>query len=350
MNSIMIIATCLSLLLVPTVRGQKDYPEGVRRGAAAFGGTFAGEVSPPPAPFRSDRLVSRRKPDGLILSTGNLYFTSHDASTASVWRAAQSSSPGQERLLYSEPGVTFGDIVFAKVDGNFFGYFFVEKKLASGATIINIKRVPLAGGAATTLATVTGVDVANSHRNLVTDNVSLFWQDDSTVRKMPIRGGPVTVLDRTGLSTPTAGLALRGANLIYASVSDIRFVPKIGAITPPDLRTIVHTATPVTTLFAVSNGIYWGERSGAVRLKVGSTIQTLPSTPNFTPTSISTNGFTAGAFQSWTQCGSATCQIRFESFISIGPVPIGADALGVSVTSSGNVFWGDSTGVHRQTF
>ena len=47
------------------------------------------------------RQISYRKPDGLILSTGNLYFTSHDASTATVWRTAQSASPGQEILLYS---------------------------------------------------------------------------------------------------------------------------------------------------------------------------------------------------------------------------------------------------------
>src|SRR5258708_37913436 len=68
-------------------------------------------------------LVSSRKPDGLILSTGNLYFTSPDAAGATVWRTAQSSIPGQEGVLYWEPGARFGDIVFAQVDGSFFGYF-----------------------------------------------------------------------------------------------------------------------------------------------------------------------------------------------------------------------------------
>jgi hypothetical protein len=29
---------------------------------------------------------------------------------------------------------------------------------------------------------------------------------------------------------------------------------------------------------------------------------------------------------------------------------IGADALGATVTSSGNVFWSDAAGVHRQVF
>ena len=49
-------------------------------------------------------LVSFRKPDGLILSTGNLYFTSHDANFGTVWRMAQSAVPGQEILLYSALG------------------------------------------------------------------------------------------------------------------------------------------------------------------------------------------------------------------------------------------------------
>ena len=117
--------------------------------------------------------ISYRKPDGLILSTGNLYFTYHDAATASVWRAAQTAIPGQEILLYSEPGCRFGDIVFAQVDGIWWGYFF---STGAGGTA-TIKRVPLTGGAATVLTTVTDVDVANSHRNLITDGENLYWQD-----------------------------------------------------------------------------------------------------------------------------------------------------------------------------
>src|SRR6185369_14105425 len=127
------------------------------------------------------QLISSRKPDGLILSTGNLYFTSHDAAGATVWRTSQTSVPGQETVLYWEPGARFGDIVFAQVDGSFFGYFF-----AQNAGAITIKRVSLTGGAATVLATVTNVDVANSHRDLLTDGVNLYWQDDRAVRKMPI--------------------------------------------------------------------------------------------------------------------------------------------------------------------
>jgi hypothetical protein len=92
-----------------------------------------------------------------------------------------------------EPGARFGDIVFAQVDGAFWGYFFSY----NGGATATIKRVPLTGGAATVLAAVTDVDVANSHRNLVTDGVNLYWQDAQSVRKMPIRGGVITVLNRS---------------------------------------------------------------------------------------------------------------------------------------------------------
>ena len=293
-------------------------------------------------------LVSSRKPDGLILSTGNLYFTSHDGNTAIVWRAAQSSSPGQEFVLWSEPVARFGDIVFAQVDGIWWGYFF---KFATTTGSISIRRVPLTGGPAIDIGPqIENVDVANSHRNLVTDGVNLYWQDYVSVRKTPIRGGAVTVLDATSPNTPTAGLALQNGNVIYASVAHIIHVPTSGAITSPLVRTIATASSRVTALHAVSNGVYWGEQSGAIRLKVGSTTTTLPSTMGLVPTSISSNGFTAGAAQAWTQCNSQSCQLDFDSGVSNLSMQIGADALGVTVTSSGNVFWGDAAGVHRQVF
>jgi hypothetical protein len=298
--------------------------------------------------------VSFRQPDGLILSTGNLYFTSHDANTAAVWRAAQGSSPGQEILLYSEAGARFGDIVYAQVDGTWWGYFFATKTGKAGN--ITIKRVALTGGAAIDLPTVppttaiTDIDVANSHRNLVTDGVNLYWQDVNSVRKMPIRGGAITVLDATSPNTPTAGIALWKGNVIYASVADIRYVPTGGAIISPLVRTIARASSRVTALHVVSNGVYWGEQSGAVRVKVGNATTTLLSTMGLVPTSISTNGFTTGAAQVWTQCGSQSCRLHFDFPAGRWSASIGANALGVAVTSSGSVFWGDSAGVHRQLF
>jgi hypothetical protein len=282
------------------------------------------------------------KPDGLILSTGNLYFTSHDDAGAAVWRMAQNEVPGQERVLYWETGAIFGDIIFAQVNGNFFGCFFVQ-----GAGGITIKRIPLAGGNATVLATLgMDIDIANSHRNLITDGVNLYWQDVNSVRKMPIGGGAVTVLDHTDSNTPTAGLALQNSSIIYASVADIRFVPKSDAITTPSVRTIATASSPVTALYAVSNGVYWGERSGAVRLKVGTTTTTPSPASGFLPTSISINE-SAGVDRAWTQCTSQACQLSFDRGVNHILTAIGADAFGVTVTSSGSAFWGDAAGVHR---
>ncbi|HXR02869.1 MAG TPA: hypothetical protein VN798_21065, partial [Pseudomonas sp.] len=59
-----------------------------------------------------------------VLSTANLYFTAHDNAGAGVFRTAQAAKPGQEIELCHEPDCRFGDIVWAKVDEVFYGYFF----------------------------------------------------------------------------------------------------------------------------------------------------------------------------------------------------------------------------------
>ena len=293
----------------------------------------------------TSELVSYRKPDGLILSTGNLYFTYHDEATASVWRAAQTAVPGEEILLYSEPGSLFGDIVYAEVDGAFWGYFF-----SSDGVTASIKRVSLTGGAATVLATFTNVDIENSHQNLVTDGVNLYWQDVNSVRKVPIGGGPITVLDQAESNTPTAGLALQNGNLIYASVSDIRYVPVGGSTVPPAQRTIFTTSERVTTLHAVLEFIYWGDDSGVIGVVLadGSSPETIATTGGLVPTSISTSVHGGVYAQAWTQCGSQSCQLHFD--VPSGEdslYAIAVDAINVSVATSGNVFWGDASGVHR---
>ena len=294
----------------------------------------------------TSELVSYRKPDGLILSTGNLYFTYHDDATASVWRAAQTDVPGQEILLYSEPGGVFGDIVYAEVDNQFWGYFLSTDV---GGTA-SIKRVPLTGGAATVLATITNVDVENSHRNLVTDGVNLYWQDVDSVRQMPIGGGPITVLDQAEPNTPTAGLALQNGNIIYASVANIRYVPVGGSTSPPAQRTIFTASQRVTALHAVLEFIYWGDESGVIGVVLanGSSAETIATTGGLLPTSISTSVHGGVYAQAWTQCDSQSCQLHFD--VPSGEdslYAIAADAIGVSVASSGNVFWGDAAGVHR---
>jgi hypothetical protein len=168
---------------------------------------------------------------------------------------------------------------------------------------------------------------------------------------MPIRGGAITVLDQATPNTPTAGLALQNGNVIYASVTAIRHVPVNGTTTPPSARTIVTAAERVTALHAVLGFIYWGEQSGAIRAIVasGGTPATISTIPGFVPTSISTSVRGAGVFaQAWTQCNSQSCRLHFDVPTGESSLyTIDRNALGVSVASSGNVFWGDATGVHR---
>ena len=106
----------------------------------------------------------------------------------------------------------------------------------------------------------------------------------------------------------------------------------------------------LTATNAEYNGVYWGEQGGAIRLKIRNAITALPSTEGLVPTSISTNGSTAGAAQAWTQCGSQSCRLHFDFPVFRSSMAIGGDALGATVTSSGNLFWGDANGVHRQVF
>ena len=47
----------------------------------------------------------------------------------------------------------------------------------------------------------------SSQGNLLTDGSFLYWQSDTAVNKMPVRGGAVTVLDTTtSLTRPVTGL------------------------------------------------------------------------------------------------------------------------------------------------
>ncbi len=160
------------------------------------------------------------------------------------------------------------------------------------------------------------------------------------------------MLDSASPNTPTAGIALQGDRVIYASVSDIRFVPKAGSAVSPLFRTNAAAASRVTALHATTDGVYWGENSGGfVRRKVGSTVTTL-SSGGLLPTSISNGTATAGGTQAWSQCGSASCTLRVDRPLPCRDVTVSlpANALGVSVTPSSAVFWGDAAGVHRLTF
>ena len=293
--------------------------------------------------------ISVHQPDGMILSTGNVYFTSHDAAGAHVFRAGQTSTPGQEIELYKEgPGNRFGDIVFAKINDVYYGYFWATN--SSGKS--TIKRILLTGSTVPTVLTpaFNNIDIVNGHHNLATDGVNLYWQDVSSMKKIPIGGGAITTLDQATPNTPTAGVYLNNGTIVYASAAAVRYVPTSGANTPPSARTIVNASATVTTILAVANGTYWGDRNGAIQLKVGSAISTVQAGAGLVPTSIGTNGFTAGGALVWTQCASSTCQTGFAFPAGNWVSPAANNAMGAAINSSGSVFWGDGYGVHRLDF
>jgi hypothetical protein len=318
---------------VPSVEAQTVAPSEL-----STGGLISASVIP-------GSYVSYHRPDGMILSTGNLYFTSHDVFGAHVFRTAQTSIPGQEIELYHETaGSRFGDIVFANVNGVYYGYFWAQN--GANATI---KRILLTGSQVATVLTppINDIDIVNSHHNLATDGVNLYWQEATAIKKMSVNGGPIVTLDPCTPNTPTAGVYLNNGNIIYASVNAVRFVPTSGAITSPFVRTIATANTTVTAILPVANGTYWGDRNGAIQLRLGSVTYTIQANTGLVPTSIGTNGYTAGGALVWTECASTTCQMRFDFPAGNWVSAVANDAIGAAITSGGSVFWGDDLGVHR---
>jgi hypothetical protein len=73
-----------------------------------------------------------------------------------------------------------------------------------------IARAPLSGGSAVMLASVSG-----SNSALATDGTTIYFADDTALKRIPIAGGPVTVL-ATLADDPSevTGLAVVGSNLV----------------------------------------------------------------------------------------------------------------------------------------
>jgi hypothetical protein len=291
----------------------------------------------------SGRIVARHVVDGIVLSTANIYFTAHDDAGARVFRTAQSATPGQEAELCHEPGCRFGDIVFAKVDDVFYGYFLA---LAGGVT--TIRRIPLAPQPSQ-IAEIIGppvadIDIVSSHGNLVTDGSFLYWQSDTAVNKMPVRGGAVTVLDTTPLTRPLAGLHLVGPTLIYAVDRVVHHVPKDGsAVTPPNLR-VVFTATAGVVAHSTPQpgSIYVAGRNGAIEAHSpnGDQVKQAPGAAFIT--SMAFDG--ANRSLAWTQM-AATWEARVEAGANNYTFTTGANPRLATFNAAGDLYWLDDNGV-----
>src|SRR5262245_9921496 len=288
------------------------------------------------------RIVAQRVADGLVLSTGNLYFTAHD-NGARVFRTAQSAKPGQEIELCHEPNCRFGDIVWAKGDNVFYGYFFA---LAAGMT--TIRRIPLApqpGQAAEIIGSATAdIDIVSSHGNLVTDGSFLYWQSDTAINKMSVRGGAVTVLDRTPLTRPATGLHLVGPNLIYAVGRVVYYVPADGsASSPPASRVVFTIATGVVACAPQVGSLFVADRNGAIVWHADSGSSQVKQNPGAAfITSMAYDG--AHAALAWTHMAGAW-QLHLEVGVNNFTFTTGANPRLAMFNAAGDVYWLDDNGV-----
>jgi len=291
----------------------------------------------------SYRIVAQRVADGMVLSNANIYFTAHDNAGATVFRTAQSATPGQEAGLCHEPGCRFGDIVFANVDDVFYGYFFA---LADGVT--TIRRIPLApqpGQSAQIVGPpIADIDIASSHGNLVTDGLFLYWQSDTAVSKMPVTGGAVTVLDTTPLTRPVTGVYLVGPDLIYAVDCVVHYVPVDGsAITPPSLRVLFTTATGVAAFAPLAGSVYVADRNGAVGWHSGNGSSQIKQNPGAAfITSMAYDGTHSGL--AWTQM-AGTWQVHLEAGVNTITTAIAANPRLAMFNPGGDLFWVNDDGV-----
>jgi hypothetical protein len=290
-------------------------------------------------------IVSYHMPYGFQSSTGNLYWTSNETaefgpSVSTVWRAGKGNTPGSELALYSETntGSSFGSLVYAN-PGTWYGYFVASY----GGSRSVIKRVPLGGGAATTLATSPAFV---GGRDLVTDGVFLFWADDGGLRRMPIGGGPITTMVT---STSITHVQLAYGFVHYSEINQVRRIPTTGGTNTADV-----VAGSVITAFYVdapSATIYWGERSGAVRSQDASgsgaryTIHQFPISGR----EVTTVGFD-GSRVLWADCvvpNNNQCAVKKKESGRVIQVAWGEVSAAHLQWDSASMFWGYGNGLLR---
>jgi hypothetical protein len=177
--------------------------------------------------------VATGEPNGLVESTGNLYWT-RNATTGAfpyrwvgrVYRAAKTSTPGQEVLLYSETGTigsSFGNITFANYGGVFYGYF-VASYLRNGTYI---KRVPLDGSS----AAITFGDtpsLASPSSQILSDGMYLFFYGANGLYAAPLDGGhTLTIATASGIT----GIGIDRAHVYYSVGNQLHwlFKPNYGS-------------------------------------------------------------------------------------------------------------------------
>lgn len=302
-----------------------------------------GAAKAAPAPIAQGVLapVSNMDPERLVQSTGNLYWTTNNLnefgpSSSRVIRASKLARPGEHRVLYrlSHNGnVQFAALAYARVGNTWFGYVVSNNTRAHTSRIL---RVPLAGGAATTLVTSPSYI---GLRDLVTDGSSLYWADEGGIRRVPLAGGEVKPLV-TGTST-VSRLDLGGGRLYFAFGFSIRSMPASGG----SITTFAATSSPVTALDVTSflpPRVLWGQADNAVKSRsvFGGTVSTHSGpVANRRVTSVASDAFRI----LWTSCSPtnnacSTLKRSGGTTVAVAVNRVGSKDVQGDATA---MFWGD---------
>jgi len=290
----------------------------------------------------SSSIVAYSSPNGLIASTGNLYWTSTiydefgpDIST--VWRAGNNNVPGNEIILYREygDGRYFGDIVYAN-PGAFYGYFVANYQTATGL-ISQIKRVPLTGGPAVVIAN----SPAPVARDLVTDGSRLFWLDSGGIRSVPLGGGPVTTLRGEGAFI--THIRVDSSYVYFSEEFLILRMPKSGGLE----RVVISTNGIVTALYVEASirRLFWGEQGGGVFSTSADQVQG-PRVTFQAPSGgrdVTSVGWD-GSCVLWSDClqpGNTNCTIKKRERGITRIVTSGQVGVGHLQWDATSIYWGD---------
>ena len=313
------------------------------------GAAFPPASSAPPTTARSGGFgtlvtLSETRPTRLVLSTGNVYWTTNvdpvvGVGHSRIYRMSKSGKPGTERLIYQEThdgAKRFYDITFAKIGARYYA-FFVVNNLDARTSVI--KRVSLGGGAATTIVTAPRYI---STRDLETDGTYLFWADEGGLRRVSLAGGSITTLS----GADQGQIALTGSRVYFSSGKQIRSVAKTGG----DERLELTAGSYVTGLFALSalgTSLYWAETDGSVRGRnvIGLRVTYQNSAEGLQARSV--HAYQQGVV--WTDCASGgplVCRGRVRSGNVIVSAVAGSFPNDVQTDGSG-MFWGDGVGLRK---
>ena len=333
-----------SLALLPAALAASDR-EPMAEGLTAFAIERGDEVTL--APLGVSSIVAYSSPNGLIASTGNLYWTSlgrdefgPDVST--VWRAGKGNVPGSESVLYREYGDDryFGAIVYAN-PGAFYGYFVANYQTPTGF-VSQIKRVPLTGGSAVVIAN-SPAPIAS--RDLVTDGATLFWVDAGGIRSVPVGGGPITTI------RASASITRLRVDASYLYYGEEYLIFRRSKTSTAD-RVVASTSGYVTALH-VDAGIgwlFWGEEGGGVLATT-----TEPQGPRVTyqlpsPGRDVTSVGWDGSRVLWSDChqpGNTGCTVKKRQGGITQVVTSNKVGVGNLQWDATRIFWGDAGFLRR---